>query len=154
MCILALNNRTHSATGLSPFFITHSYYINVIQTHDIEEPVNIRADQGQQIVLKIKEATEWVQVAIAIIQQRQEEITNGRRDSTERFKEGDKVWLNLINVYTERPSKKFNWLHSKYTITKVVSSHFYRLDIPLGIHPVFHVDLLKKAVTDPFPLQV
>ena len=67
---------------------------------------------------------------------------------------GDKVWLNLKNVKTDRPSKKFDDRNGKFTVREVINSHTYRLDIPPGIDNVFYVSLLRPAGTDPLPSQV
>ena len=63
------------------------------------------------------------------------------------------MWLNLKNITIDRPCKKLNWKSVKYTVLKIISNHNYRLDIPPGIHDVFHASLLKRAATDPFPNQ-
>jgi hypothetical protein len=76
------------------------------------------------------------------------------RKPADQFKVGDKVWLRLKNVKTDRPSKKLDWLNAKYTVTEIVGSHACRLDTPPGIHNVFHVSLLKRAGENPFPSQV
>lgn len=55
---------------------------------------------------------------------------------------------------TTRPSKKLDWKNAKYTVTEVVGSHSYRLNTPLGIHNVFHSNLLRTASTDPLDSQV
>jgi hypothetical protein len=51
----------------------------------------------------------------------------------------DKVWLQLKNIKTDRPSKKLNWLNAKYTITELIGFYACHLDTLPGIHNVFHV---------------
>ena len=36
---------------------------------------------------------------------------------------------------------------------EVCNSHTYKLDVPPGIHPVFHASLLKRDTNDPLPSQ-
>lgn len=86
-------------------------------------------------------------------QQVVEDTANHGRQQAENFK-GDRVWLNLKNIVTPRPSKKFAWLHTKYRRVKVIFSHVVELDFPSNIHPWFHVDMLKKAAEDPLPYQI
>ena len=77
------------------------------------------------------------------------------------------VWLSAKNISTKRPSKK---LDSKrlgpYRISKVISSHAFRLDLPRTLrflHPVFHMSLLEphrpntipnRAFPPPLPVEV
>ncbi|KJZ69951.1 hypothetical protein HIM_10659 [Hirsutella minnesotensis 3608] len=63
------------------------------------------------------------------------------------------VWLSMANYRSPRPCKKLDWLHHKYTVTKVISSHVVELDVPGSIHKRFHVDLLRRAHQDPAPGQ-
>ena len=67
---------------------------------------------------------------------------------------GDKVWLHLKNIRTDRPNKKLDWKNAKFTIIELIGIHAIQLDTPSGVHPVFHVDLLRPASTDPLPSQV
>ncbi|KAF4310821.1 hypothetical protein GTA08_BOTSDO13627 [Botryosphaeria dothidea] len=70
------------------------------------------------------------------------------------YKVGDKVWLHLKNLRTDRPSKKLDNKAAKFTVIEVVGSYSYKLDIPGAVHNVFNVDLLRPAGTDPLPSQV
>ena len=67
---------------------------------------------------------------------------------------GNKVQLYLKNIYTNQPNKKLDWKNTKFTIIKLISSHAVQLDTPPGVHPVFHVDLLRPASIDSLPSQV
>ncbi|KAB2107503.1 hypothetical protein AG0111_0g3610 [Alternaria gaisen] len=87
-------------------------------------------------------------------QQEQERQANKTRREAQNFRVGDKVWLKLDQQYsTGRSSKKLDWKNAKYTVIRVVDSHSVELDTPPGPHPVFHVDRLKLASTDPLPSQ-
>ena len=156
-CMLAINNRTASSIGISPFFATHGYHVDPIQIDestvsqlDLSTP---RAQLGKAFVERLRETTDIAQAAMATAQQQQEEYANRKRNPAESFRVGDSVWLDLQNIRTDRPTKKFDWLHAKYRIVEIVSSHSYKLNTPDGIHPVFHVDLLRRDHNDPFPSQ-
>src|SRR6266480_2122984 len=155
---LAINNRNAASTSISPFFMMHGYNVDPIQIdEELEErDENARLSpiaRGERVVMKLTNARDWAEAAIAVAQQTQEQHANRHRQPAAQFKVGDKVWLNLKNVKTDRPSKKLDWRHAKYTITKVISSHAYELDVPPGIWNRFHVTLLHPAATDPLPSQ-
>ena len=155
---LAINNRNAASTGISPFFMMHGYNVDPIQ---IDEELEERDEsiqlspiaRGEQVVKKLIDARNWAEAAIAVAQQTQEQHANRHRQPAAQFQVGDKVWLNLKNVKTDRPNKKLDWRHAKYTVTKVISSHAYELDTPPGIHNRFHVTLLRPAAMNPLPSQ-
>jgi hypothetical protein len=157
MAELAINNHDSATTGVSPFFLSHGYNVEPLQLSDEDLKLvrNKRSpiQQANDIVRKLKEATEWAQTAMAIAQQVQEDTTNRQRDQAPQYKVGDKVWLNLANVRTDRPSKKLDAKNAKYTIIESIGSHSFRLDTPQGIHNVFHSKLLRPAADDPLPSQ-
>lgn len=98
------------------------------------------------IVRKLRQATEPIQSAMAVAQQAQEESTNRSRTEGPMFRAGDKVWLNLWNIRTDRTNKKLYWKHAKFTVVKVFGSQSYQLDTPPGIHNIFLSDLLQLNV--------
>ncbi|XP_044718768.1 reverse transcriptase (RNA-dependent DNA polymerase) domain-containing protein [Hirsutella rhossiliensis] len=122
--MMAINNHNSTSTGLSPFFITHGYHVDPIQVKeklrtDGRSPVT----RAESIVQRFREATEWAQAAIASAQEQQEKNANSRRQPSDQFKPGDKVWLRLRNIRSNRPSKKLDWLSAKYTVLETIGSH-------------------------------
>jgi transposase InsO family protein len=151
---LALNNRESAAMKISPFFVEHGYHVEPLSVDDPVEPARDPAEgKADALLSRLQEVTEYMQAMIAASQQRQEETTNSKRQPAERFEVGDKVWLSMANYRSPRPCKKLDWLHHKYTVTKVISSHVVELDVPGSIHARFHVDLLRRARQDPAPGQ-
>jgi hypothetical protein len=156
--MLAINNRVATSTGLSPFFMTHGYNLDLLNLTQGED--NLRTSgsspiaRGEAFVARLKEATIFAQATMAAAQEQQEEYANRGRQAAEQFRVGDKVWLHLKNIKTQRPSKKLDWLNAKYTVTELVGSHACRLDTPPGIHNVFHISQLRRAGDDPLPSQV
>jgi hypothetical protein len=151
---IAINNRDSSSTGLSPFFFTHGYHVDPIGIEEVDLD-NLRATEraGNGFVDRLAEATNWATAAMAAAQERQQDQANRSRQAAPVYKPGDKVWLNLRHIATQRASKKLDWLHAKYEVLEVPSSHTVRLRVPTGVHPVFHVDLVRPAATDPLPSQ-
>lgn len=154
---IAINNKPASSTQISPFFMSHGYDACPISTiYPETRAVGTPAKRGQSVVDKLKEAHEFAQTAMVVAQQSQEKYANIHRQESTSYQLGDKVWLNLKNINTERPSKKLDWIHAKYTITKVFadSPHFYELDTPKGVHNRFHTSLLRPVGNTPLPSQM
>jgi hypothetical protein len=82
-----------------------------------------------------------------------EESANRHRDVAYMYWVGDKVWLNLYNIRTDRLSKKLDYKHAKFTVLEKISTYTYYLDVPGSIHNVFHTALLRPASENPFPSQ-
>jgi len=157
MAQLAINGRDSASTGVSPFFLDHGYHVEPLQleeeARDIPNASTMR-QKGENIVAKLKGALEIAQASLAIAQQRQEEAANRHRNEAPVYRPGDKVWLDLRNIRTDRLSKKLDARHAKYTVLEKIGSHAYRLNTPAGIHNVFHTMLLRPAADDPFPSQL
>ena len=153
---MAINNRDAASIGISPFFFTHGYHVDPIgiEVANVTEGTTGPGRAGEVFVKRLRDATDWAQAAIAIAQDRQQEQANRSRQAAPVYREGDQVWLNLRNIRSQRRSKKLDWIHAKYTVQEVPSPHTVRLDMPTGVHPVFHVDLIRPAASDPLPSQI
>lgn len=155
---LAINGRTNSSTGTSPFFLSHGYNLSPFEP---SRPIQDLAQgsprspiqKGEAIVRTIKEGLDWAHASLAWAQQEMEHQANRSRAPAPEYRTGDYVWLKLKNIKTDRPSKKLDWKNAKYQVQEVIGSHAVRLNTPQGIHPVFHVDLIRPAGEDPLPSQ-
>lgn len=152
---LALNNRDSSVTGVSPNRLINGFDVDTIQMAFHPETSRL-SPKGRAVAFlnHLKEGIELTQSAIAFAQQRQREGADRSRRPAERFKVGDKVWLSLRNIKTNRPSRKLDWLYAKYEVTAVPTPLTVTLDVPGELHKTFHVDLIERAADDPLPSQV
>jgi transposase InsO family protein len=121
---LAINNREASATGVNPFFLMLGYHVEPIQIdvetlHRNEKAVS-PIQKADNIIKKLKDAQDVAQSAIAVAQQMMEAQTNRKRVQSPEFREKDKVWLNLANIRTNRPSKKLDAKQAKYTVIELI----------------------------------
>ncbi len=164
MTELVINNHDFTSMRVSLFFLSHEYHMKPLQLLEKLKPVwsaKSSVQKADQIVRKMKEATEWAQMTMAVTQQIQKETVNQKRQQSYNFKKEDKVWLNLKNIHTDCLCKKFDAKNVKYIIVKKISSHSFCLNTSSSIHNMFHSVMLQPAVmnalssqhmTDPQPL--
>ena len=154
---IALNNRTETSTGVSPFFATHGYH------QDLIEPTIAKGQEAsrrspvrnaQEWLTKLAGATDLARASLAAAQEAQETAANRHRQVAEQFRVGDLVYLRTKNLNFGRPSKKLDWIARRYRVIGLVGSHAVKLDVPGDVHPVFHVSLIRRAHDDPLPSQV
>lgn len=155
---MARMNRTSSSTGISPFFFTHGYHGKIIDSiespSDTETSTKTIPEKRQAIVNKMNDAAAMAQASLATAQEAQEQQANKQRRAHEAFRPGDPVYLRLKNLKTSRPSKKLDWIAAPYRVLDQVGTHSFRIDVPPGIHPVFHASQLKARPCDALPSQV
>ena len=162
MAQIAINGRDATSTGVAPFFLQHGYNVDPLQ---LETPLGAdrkkytaeeRSDRekAEAITAKFRDVFDLVQASMAEAQQEQERQANKSRREARSYRVGDKVWLRIDKQYsTGRESRKLDWKNAKYTVLEVINSHSVKLNTPPGPHPVFHVDRLRLASTDPLPSQ-
>ncbi len=149
MTELVINNHDFTSTEMSLFFLSHEYYMKPLQLLKKLKPVwSVKGSvqKADQIVWKMKEATEWAQMTMTVTQQIQKEVMNQKRQQSYDFKKEDKIWLNLKNICTNCLCKKFDAKNVKYIIVKKISSHSFCLNTLSGIHNMFHSVMLQSAV--------
>ncbi len=68
---LAINNRNAALTGISPFFITHGYNVDLIQINEQleERDENARLSpvaRGEQVIKKLLNVRNWAEATMAV----------------------------------------------------------------------------------------
>ncbi len=156
MTELIINNHDSVFTEISFFFLSHEYHIKLLQLFKklrLIQSVKSSVQKVNQIVQKIKKATEWAQMTMTVAQQMQKEMINWKRQQSNNFKKENKIWLNLKNIHTDWLCKKFDVKNVKYIIVKKISLHFFCLNTLLKIHNVFHSVMLQSAAIDSLSFQ-
>ena len=100
-------------TGISLFFITYGYNTllldyNIAATGTENRGARTPAEIKKEITRKLREASDFAQAVIAYAQDIQQQYANQHRQPAERLRAGDRVWLNLKNIITDRPCKKLD----------------------------------------------
>ncbi len=69
MTELVINNHDFASTEVSLFFLSHEYHMKPLQLLEKLKPVwsaKSSVQKADQIVQKMKEATEWAQITMAL----------------------------------------------------------------------------------------
>jgi hypothetical protein len=100
----------------------------------------------------LKEVQEELRACLVAVQETVKSHFNKKVRATPDRRVGDEVWRNSQNISTTRPCPKLDhWWLGLFPIECKISNSAYRLTLPSsmkGIHPVFHVSILRKFNID------
>jgi hypothetical protein len=144
------NNHTHSVTQHTPFFVDTGRHPRMgFEPH--QPPLKVEA--VNEFADRMKSTLEEACTALTKSKDDMARYYNQRRTPAPMFEVGKKVFLDVADISTTRPTKKFaHRFLGPYPIVCPVGSHAYRLKLPplmSRIHPVFHVIKLMPVPTDP-----
>ena len=154
LCEFVINNTPSNATKLTPFFAAYGYD----PRSGLEAPVQPNQDASRHEITETRKANSMADFMtnrekicyneIRHASATYEYFKNKHRLGSPNYKVGDWVWLNLKNIKTTRPSKKFDCKFAgKFKILQVLDHDDYKLELPTSMHchPVFHTNLLLPA---------
>jgi transposase InsO family protein len=144
----AYNNRIHSSTDHSPFFLEYGRHPHVPLALPSVTTTNPAANEFANTLSQAREAATQ---ALNRTAENMKKYADTRRRHSPSYYLGQKVWLDTRNINTGRPSKKLDVKRTgPFEILSEISPLTYKLKLPPSwkIHPVFHVSLLRPANID------
>ena len=118
----------------------------------IRPPTNANKLNADAFATRMEGIQDVLQNYMLLAQADYEKHANRHRGTAPQYREGDLVWLDTQNLFTKRPCRKLeNRCAGPYPVKRIVSTHAIELTLPedIRVHPVFHVNLLEPAATDP-----
>jgi hypothetical protein len=155
MAEFAGNNTASETTGVSPFLANYGQHPRMGFEPPTDKtrpaPQQLQAEEATRFAARMKDLQTLLREEMLWAQALQQEYANRKRTPAPAYRVGDQVWLDASKITTLRPTKKLDWKNlGPYKITKVISSHAYRLELPnsIKIHDVLPVSRLRP-VADP-----
>jgi hypothetical protein len=143
------NNASNVSTGFSPFYLTYGYH----PRFELLTPEDSSVPAIEERLLQMQLTCDKLRTNLSKAQTDQELFANTHRKNPPPMEPGDLVWLDARNITTSRPSKKLDFRRlGPFEIVRSINDVAHELKLPpsMRIHPVFHVSLLEKAVTNQY----
>lgn len=148
------NDWKQTSTDLSPFYIKHGRH-----PYKGTEPdfTNVRNETAAEFTKRMTEIHHETESALRLSAETMKKYYDRRRQPSIKYKKGDKVYLEGLNLMMTRPMTKLSdKRYGPFTIEKQVGAASYKLKLPARwkcVHPVFNEHLLTPHRPPSFPSQ-
>ncbi|KAF8697686.1 hypothetical protein AX14_001301 [Amanita brunnescens Koide BX004] len=140
------NNRQHSATKHSPFFLNYGWH----PRKGIEPLPNFTVPAAETLLENITKARDKASIALKEVVERMKIQYDKNRQEAQQYKKGNKVYINAEHLPTERTSKKLDQsYYGPYEVVEAVGPLAYQIRILASwkTYNVFNEILLKPYYT-------
>jgi hypothetical protein len=146
------NDRIHSATGFSPFFLNNGRHPRKGVEMGVERKVLAVDEWIERLTNACGRAKKGLEKAAEVMKAQWDK----KKQPSREYQKGDKVYLSAQNLPTLRATKKLDGKFvGPYEIVERVGTSAYRLRIPTSwkVYNVFNEALLKPYIRAVFPKQ-
>jgi len=146
----AYNNALSATTSVSSFFTNKRYHPNIT----VHPKSNITSSWARDFAVDLNELQSTLKAEISVVQQCYQKSINVQHFPAPDFKVGDKVFVKAKFFWTTWLSKKLSEKYlGPYKIITQPGTLSFTLRLPESmhsVHPVFHVSMLKPAMSNFF----
>jgi hypothetical protein len=147
------NNREHTATKQTPFFLNHGQH----PWTGTEVRRETKYHNVEQFKENLDHARQDAQAALNFANDTMKRQYDKHRRPAIDYKPGDKVYIEGTNIRSDRPTKKLeDRRYGPFPIDKKIGRSAYKVTLPplwRGIHPVFNESLLTPYKKPTYPSQ-
>ena len=146
----AYNNALSATTSVFLFFANKEYYSNIT----VHLEYNIASFQAHNFTIDLDELQSILKAEISMAQQHYQKSTDVWHSPAPDFKVNDKVFVKAQFFRTTWPSKKLSKKYLRFykiiTQSSTLSFILYLPEFMHSIYPVFHMSILKPAMSNSF----